>query len=165
MSETYRNIRESDFEDMHASVSTWDVVRQLGSWPWPPSEDFTRSRAKPYEGDGFIWAVCREDRYIGSIALTGEEIGYGLHPDYQRQGIMPRALAKAVEEGFEGLGRSRLVATVWHDNYGSAALLKRFGFTHWLTRYEHAKARGLPVLCHHYRLMREDWKALRDKGE
>lgn len=163
--ETYRDIRESDFDAIHASVQSFDVVRQLGSWPWPPEEAFTRSRARPFRGDGFVWAICREDRYIGSIALTKGELGYVLHPQYHRQGILSRALPVAIREGFEVLDRTSLTAAIWFDNDGSRKLLERHGFTHWMTRYERSRARGLPVITHRYRLMRADWQALSGKGE
>lgn len=157
MTETYRQVRESDFEDMHAGMQTYAVVRQLGSWPWPPQEAFTRKRARPYEGDGFVWAICRDDRYIGSIAVTGHEVGYGLHPDYHRQGIISRALPIAIREGFEVLDRTMLVAAIWFDNPGSRKLLTRHGFQQYCTRYERSRARGFPVITHRFRLLRRDW--------
>ena len=65
---TYRTVRESDFDAMHRIVSHWDVVRQLGGWPWPPDPDFTRTRAQAYKGNGFVWAICDDDRLIGTMA-------------------------------------------------------------------------------------------------
>jgi len=157
MTETYRLIRADDFEAIHDSVTSFEVVKQLGSWPWPPQKAFSRSRAKPYAGDGFVWAICRDDRYIGSIAVTGGELGYGLHHDYHRQGILSRALPIAIRDGFEVLDRPILTAAIWIDNDGSRKLLTRHGFQHYCSRYERSKARGYPVITHRFRLKREDW--------
>ncbi len=73
---SYRNIEERDFDDLLALVSEWEVVRQLGGWPWPPDEAFTLGRSKPYEGDGFVWAICDDGRLVGSIGVTDGSIGY-----------------------------------------------------------------------------------------
>ena len=162
---TYRNVRETDLDAMHDSVSTWPVVRQLGGWPWPPSRDFTKTRAKAYEGDGFVWAICKDDRLIGTVAVTGHEVGYYLHPDHQGQGIMTTSLSRAINAGFEVLERQRLRASTWIDNDASHALLLKFGFFHYQTEYQRSKARGFPVQARRYRLMRDDWQTLRAGGE
>ena len=87
---TYRNIEKRDFDDLFSLVSDWEVVRQLGSWPWPPKEDFTSVRCGPYEGDGFVWAICDDDRFVGSIGVTDGSIGYMLSPAHAGKGIMSR---------------------------------------------------------------------------
>lgn len=160
MAETYRNIRPSDFDDLSALASIWSVVRQLGGWKWPPDPVQIRDRSKPYEGDGFVWAICRNDRLIGSIGVTTGDLGYMLHPDYHGQGVMGRAAYSAVTEAFATTGRDHLTGSTWHDNPASAAVLARLGFVHWQTRYVHARARGLPTLVFHRRLTRAAWEAL-----
>lgn len=165
MTETYRPVRESDFNHLHEIVSNWEVVRQLGGWPWPPQEAHTRQRSKPYAGDGFVWAICRDDRHIGSIGVTGKDLGYMLHPDFHGQGIMTRALTKAIIDGFLVLKRQTLTASTWIDNDGSHALLTNAGFQHFRTDYMRSKARGYPVLTRHYRLTMQDWQTLRAEAE
>ncbi|MDX8353561.1 GNAT family N-acetyltransferase [Cognatiyoonia sp. IB215182] len=155
---THRNIRTDDFEDLHAMVSHWSVTRQLGGWPWPADPDFTRSRCKPYEGDGFIWAVCLDDRLIGSIGVTNGDLGYMLNPAHHGQGIMRHAARTAVDHAFQTSERDHLTGSTWYDNPTSARLLERLGFLHWQTAYIRSKARGFPVLVHHRRLTRVDWE-------
>ena len=156
MAETYRPLRESDLDALHAIVSDWDVVRQLGSWPWPPDRTLSASRARPYAGDGFVWAICRHGRMIGTVGVTNGELGYMLHPDFHRQGIMRRAVARALEEGFSP-GRDTIHAGTWADNDASHALLLSFGFVHWQTTYDRQVARRAPVLGRWYRLTRARW--------
>ncbi|MEL6682282.1 MAG: GNAT family N-acetyltransferase [Pseudomonadota bacterium] len=158
---TYRNIRESDFGNLHAMVSHWSVTRQLGGWPWPADPAFTRSRSKAYEGDGFVWAICAGDQLIGTIGVTNGDLGYMLHPTYHGQGIMTRATRKAVDHAFETQDRDHLTGSTWYDNPTSARVLAKLGFVHWQTCYIHSKARGLPTLVHHRRLTRADWDRLR----
>ena len=158
---TYRNIRPTDFDDLHAMVSYWSVVRQLGGWPWPASNDFTRGRSKPYKGNGFVWASCINARLIGSIGVTNGDLGYMLHPDHHGQGIISRATSKAVDHAFQTTDRDLLTGSTWYDNPTSARILAKLGFVHWQTCYIHSKARGFPALVHQRRLSRADWDRLR----
>lgn len=162
---SYRFIDAADFDDMHAMVSHWSVVRQLGRWPWPSQPAFTQSRCKRYEGVGFVWAVCKDGRLIGNMAVTGGELGYMLQPDVHGQGIGTKAAHDAITKAFADYDWPALLATVWHDNAASAALLRKCGFTHWQTHYEHSLARGLPTLVYRYRLTRTQWDGLRDRAE
>ena len=157
MSETYRDIRPSDLDDLHAVVSVESVTRMLGGWPWPADRAFTKRRATPYDGgDGFIWAICREDRLIGTVGVTGGHLGYMLHPDWHRQGVMRRAVGAALTKAF-GDGAAVVHAGTWHDNPASHALLLTFGFEHWQTTYDRCAARPAPVLGRWYRLLRAAW--------
>ena len=158
---TYRDIRESDLEDLHAIVSHWAVVRQLGGWPWPADRDFTETRCRPYEGDGFVWAICISDRLVGSIGVTNGDLGYMLSPDAHGQGIMSRATRRAVAEAFATTGLTHLTGSTWWDNPASYRVLQKLGFQHWQTRFIHAKARNMPTLVNNQRLERSHWDRLR----
>ncbi len=149
----YRAFRPDDFADLHAIVSHWSVVRQLGRWPWPPQEAFTKSRCKPFEGEGFAWAVCRDGKLIGSMAVTKAEVGYMFAPEMHGQGIAKKALQDAIEAAFNAYEWPVLKASVWEDNPASATVLRSLGFTHWQTYYTRSPTR-LPALVHQYRLPR-----------
>jgi RimJ/RimL family protein N-acetyltransferase len=162
---SYRFLNVDDFDDMHAMVSHWSVVRQLGRWPWPPEPAFTRSRCRPYRGHGFVWAVVQNDRVLGTVAVTGGELGYMYHPDAHGQGIGTKAATDAINAAFADDDWPMLVASVWEDNAGSAALLRKCGFVHWQTHYIRSRARGAPTLVHQYRLPRSVWDDLRHRAE
>jgi RimJ/RimL family protein N-acetyltransferase len=155
---TYRFLTADDYADMHAMVSHWSVVRQLGRWPWPPEPDFTRGRCKPFKGQGFVWAVCIDDRVIGSMAVTRGELGYMFAPEVQGKGIATKSAKDAITKAFADYDWPSLNASVWWDNPGSAAVLRKCGFTHWQTHYTRSPAR-LPTLVHQYRLSRHTWAA------
>lgn len=158
---TYRTINADDFDALHGIVSHWPVVRQLGGWPWPADPTFTRGRCKPYKGKGFVHGVCLNGKFIGSMAVTGGELGYMFAPDGYGQGIATRAASDAITQAFADYDWPELRAGCWHDNPASARVLEKCGFTHWQSRYEHSKARGYPVTTHHYRLTRAAWQRLR----
>ena len=162
---SYRDLREDDFAAMHALMSDWSVVRQLGGWPWPSDAAFTRSRCRPYDGDGFVWAICIDDRLVGTLGVTNGDLGYVLSPRHHGSGIMTRACRHAVAHAFATTDRTYLTGSTWWDNPASYAVLAKLGFQHWQTRYTHAKARGLPTLVHHQRLLRSDWDRLRSWTE
>ncbi len=156
---SYRDLNETDLDAIHAIGSHWSVVRQLGSWPWPPDRAFTQSRCKPYEGSGFVWAICLDGTVCGSVAVTGRELGYALDPSVANQGIMSQATHHAVEHAFSTMDIPCLNAGIWFDNAPSRRVLVKLGFQHWQSRFEHALARGFPVQSHYFRLQRADWTA------
>jgi RimJ/RimL family protein N-acetyltransferase len=162
---TYRAIGAGDFDALHGIVSHWAVVRQLGGWPWPANPSFTQGRCKPYTGTGFVHGVCLHGKLIGSMAVTGGELGYMFAPQTHRRGIATRAAKDAIAQAFAEYDWPTLRAGCWHDNAASARVLTKCGFTHWQTRFEHSKARGYPVITHHYRLTRTAWQRLRTASQ
>ena len=162
---TYRDIRPDDFDAVHDYASQWTVVRQLGSWPWPPKPEFTRSRCQPYAGEGFVWAVCIGTELAGTIGATSGQIGYTFAPRFHRQGIGSRAAKYAVTKAFETYDWDFLYASAWYDNPGSDAVLRKCGFRHWQTHFEASIARGVPTLLRQYRLTRSDWHRLRSTAQ
>lgn len=153
---TYRPMRPTDVDDLHGVVSHWETARMLGGWPWPANKEFTAGRCKPYTGNGFVWAICIEDRLIGNVAVTNGELGYMLHHDYHRQGIMRRSVVRALDKAFSD-GADLVQAGTWDDNPASQRLLESLGFFHWHTNYDRTRARKAPVLGRWYRLSKADW--------
>ena len=154
---TYRAVRPQDFDALHALVSLWDVTRNLGSWPWPPDPEFTAKRCQPFEGDGFLWAICLDDRLIGTVALTRGELGYMLHPDHHGRGIVSRATQDALSYAFNELGMDKVHADIWADNAASKHILTKFGFSLTVEEVVHALARDEPTESETYELTRSVW--------
>ena len=153
---TYRSLQASDLDALHTIVSHFDVVRQLASFPWPPERDFTRTRAQPYLGAGFVWGAFAAGHLIGTVGVTGGELGYMFAPDVWGQGLATEACRVAVGHAFAG-GLTHLEAGVWADNAASLAVLIKLGFRvtgHDLTLN---RARGTMTPGHLLRLDRADW--------
>lgn len=90
------------------------------------------------EKSGIRWAITLKpsDRMIGSCGFhlydrrdSRVEIGYELHAEYWRRGIMSEATEAVLQFCFERLGARRVEADVVEGNAASAALLKKAGFT------------------------------------
>ena len=161
---TYRPLAPSDAERLHQVVSEWSVVRQLGGWPWPPDPAFTAGRCRPYEGDGFVWAVLEDGRLVGTIGVTRyrqwADIGYMYDSTAAGRGIATRAARAAIDHAFDTADLTEIQGSTWHDNPASGRVLQKLGFRHWSTRFERAKARRMPTLSFNYRLSRRTWEAM-----
>ncbi|MEO1646750.1 MAG: GNAT family protein [Chloroflexota bacterium] len=88
---------------------------------------------------GVRWAITfpPDNTMIGSCgfhAYNSEnnhvEIGYELHPDYWRKGIMREAITAVINFCFDDLQVHRVEADVTVGNVASKALLESLGFTH-----------------------------------
>ena len=83
------------------------------------------------------WGVTltSENKVIGTIGYHvidkqhyRAEIGYMLHPDYWRSGIMSEALIATVNFGFEKIGLYSIEARIAPENIASAKILEKNGF-------------------------------------
>lgn len=90
------------------------------------------------QASGIRWAITLKpaEIMIGSCGFhlyepshRRAEVGYELHSDYWRRGIMTEALAAVLRFCFERLALHRVEADVVEGNIASAALLKKSGFT------------------------------------
>lgn len=89
------------------------------------------------QGQGLRWAITLtgDDTLIGTCGfhnLSAEnrraEIGYELHPDYWRQGIMTEAVQALLAHGFAALNLHRIEAFIDPAHHASYGLLVRCGF-------------------------------------
>lgn len=161
---SFRPLGPGDLEALTAIVSEWGVVRNLGTWPWPPDADVTARRAEPYQGEGFVWAVLRHGVMVGTVGVTGPDdqagVGYMIAPAHQRQGIGTLALQAAVAYAFAARPITGLSADIWADNVASARMLTRAGFTMTGSKMELARARGEMTQLHTFHLTRAAWESL-----
>ena len=154
---TYREVGPQDFDALFALVSIWDVTRNLGSWSWPPDEALARERTQPFQGEGFVWVMCKDGAFIGTVSVVRGALGYMLHPDHHGKGIMQNAVRDALSNAFESSGVQEVTADIWADNVASKHILTKFGFTLTVQEVVHALARDEPTESETYRLTREAW--------
>ena len=90
-----------------------------------------------HENQSLYWAICLKgkDKLVGTICLFGfsgenrtAEIGYELHPDYQKKGIMNESLNAVIEYAFSVLNLDSMIASVHKNNDGSIKLLEKNNF-------------------------------------
>lgn len=125
---TFRPLQATDAAALHAIVAQAEVTRQLGPrWPWPADFAFTQSRAQPFHGAGFIWGIFRHGALIGTVGVSGDELGYMLAPAAWGQGYATEACRLTLDRAFAS-GLDRIRAGVWADNLASQRVLARLGF-------------------------------------
>jgi ribosomal-protein-alanine N-acetyltransferase len=148
--------RYHNIAPMHAIESAEELV------------ELRRSRFE--QGTGLYWAIVHRalgDRVIGSCgcyhphrALRSAEIGYELHSDYWRQGIMTEALTAMLdfcygERFFFRLNRVQALTEL--ENQASMRLLQKLGFQEEgvLRAYGLWRGRFQDVRC--FSLLRREW--------
>ncbi|TKC05873.1 GNAT family N-acetyltransferase [Pedobacter frigoris] len=91
-----------------------------------------------HRGMNMIWAITLKEnpeQMIGNLgywrtdlANHRAEIGYMLHPDYWRQGILSEALTAVIDFGFNTMGLHSMCANINPANDASRQLLLKHGF-------------------------------------
>lgn len=136
-----REVRVEDAADLFVLRSDPRVMEHLGRPRATSLQDahdlIARIIHDRNENDGITWAIAVKgnDRMIGTIGfyrLLKEhfraEVGYLLHPDHWRKGIMGEALDAAVACGFDRLKFHSIEAVTDPANTASNALLAKHGF-------------------------------------
>lgn len=158
---TYRGLTVEDLHNLHELVSDWEVVRQLGGFPWPADLAFTATRARPYGGNGFVWGCWLNEAFIGTMAVTDGILGYSFAPAHWGQGYATEAGRLAVQTAFANPDLTALRADYWSDNAGSANVLHKLGFEVVAQTIEMSRARGVLTPSTETRLTRARYDALR----
>ena len=81
----------------------------------------------------FVYGIAREDRLIGFLNETEKdeafiELGYVIHPDWQRRGYMTEALIAAIEALFR-MGYKTVRAGFFEGNDASRRVMEKSGMT------------------------------------
>ena len=138
-----RHITPADHADWLAVWHSPGVLDYLIDFDGRPQSEVAEAIIKwarriVRERSGIRWAITLkpETRMIGSCGFhlyaarhRRAEIGYELHSDFWRRGIMTEATEAVLRFCFEQLDLHRVEADVVEGNVASAALLKKVGFT------------------------------------
>lgn len=138
------------------------------------AERLVEARARLFErGLGIRWAITRGeqgDEVIGSCGYfnlhevyRSVEIGYDLHPDYWRRGMMSEALQAVIAFGFSEafwFGLNRIEALTYVEHEVSAALLRKLGFVEEGIRRESGYWKGQFHDLRAFSLLRRDWERI-----
>lgn len=128
---TLRRARPGDLDDLHAVFSDPAAMRY---WSRPEHETLDETRLwlddmvnSPDDSDDFL--IDHAGRVVGKAgAWRLPEIGFILHPDHWRQGLMSEALTAVIPWLFARHDLPELTAEADPRNAGSLALLGRMGF-------------------------------------
>jgi ribosomal-protein-alanine N-acetyltransferase len=142
-----RPVRVSD-------ARTWREIRVRNApWlrPWEPTNPETplhRSSLGPYiamvramrrearQGQAIPWVVTYGDRFVGQLTVgsitwgsaRSGQVGYWIDEAYAGRGIIPTALAMAVDHCFGVIGLHRLEASIRPENHASRRVVEKLGF-------------------------------------
>ncbi len=165
-----RELRPYDEAALYALRSNETIMRYIGR---PLMTDPSDARVlcetirDAYaQGNTLNWVLCprEQDQLIGNILFhkierehLRAEIGYMLHSDYWRQGLMEEALRRVIRFGFEEIGFHSIYARIDPANAASAALLEKLGFSRVGHLRENYYFNGAFTDTVIYDLLRREW--------
>lgn len=130
---TLRAAKQSDLHDLYAIFSD---KRAMAYWSTPPHDSPERTQQNL---SWMIASVAKQLVYfvldfdgqaIGTAGMHKDnEVGFLLHPDYWRQGIVTEAMQVIIPHIFAVTDVSELTADADPRNIASLNLLKSLGFT------------------------------------
>jgi ribosomal-protein-alanine N-acetyltransferase len=137
-------LRKTTFEDAQSYFELRSNAAAMKHICKPLQTSIEESKAMIYKinemlslNDGISWAVClkTDNIMIGSVSFHRiekehyrAEIGYMIHPDYWRQGIVSEALQAIINYGFNTIQFHSIEAHIDPTNIGSEKLLQKFSF-------------------------------------
>lgn len=138
-----RKLQRTDADEMFFLRTNEDVLRYIGREPTKTiaeAEEFINKINKAVdENESILWGIAflnEPSTIIGTICIWNfqtehyrGEIGYILHPDHWRKGLMKEAINAVVDYGFSILGLHSIEAQLNPENKGSSAVLESTGFT------------------------------------
>jgi len=138
---SFRQINNDDIAEIFFLRSDERAMEFLDSAPAKDFKDalgyIKRANASVEKNEGITWGITLkgEDKIIGYIGFWNLqaahfriEIGYILHPNYWRQGLMSEALQTIIDYAFCKTDLHSIEANVSVDNKASMALLEKNGF-------------------------------------
>jgi len=137
-----RRLEKTDANEMFFLRSNENVLRYIGREPTKTiaeAEEFINMINKNVdENESILWGITflnDPSTIIGTICLWNfkiesyrTEIGYLLHPDHWRKGIMKEAITSVVDYGFSVLGLHSIEALLSPENIASSSVLESTGF-------------------------------------
>ena len=136
-----RRITEADVQEFYWLRNSEEVMKYI-QLPKLESVEKAKERIKTLnegtlKNEIINWAITLkgEQNLIGWILYKNidlinhrAEVGYLLHPDYWRKGIVQEAITCVLDFGFTTLNFHSIEALVNPENEASIALLEKFGF-------------------------------------
>lgn len=136
-----RQITENDVDEFFWLRNSEDVMKYI-QLPKIASIELAKVRIKSLndlteKNEAVNWAITLkgEKKLIGWILFKSidsvnhrAELGYLLHPDFWRKGIVQEAMKAVLDFGFNILNLHSMEALVNPENDASISLLEKFGF-------------------------------------
>jgi ribosomal-protein-alanine N-acetyltransferase len=137
-----REVSLNDAEAMFLIRANKDAMRFVGKPLAKTIADAEELLGRMIEGvknnEGLTWGITFKDneKLIGTIGFWRidkdhyrTEIGYMLHPDHWRKGIISEAMDAVIDFAFRELKFHSIEAQLTPENVGSVKVLEKAGFT------------------------------------
>ena len=164
---TFRHGTSADVEAMHEIVSHWDVVKNLGSWPYPADHGYTTNRIvnQPDRNRGLVGIIRVGDEIIGGMGVVEGDLGYLFGRSAWGKGYATEMGRRLVAYAFDSYAWPQLTSEAHVDNPASGRVLEKIGFEEAGTAMLGCVARGCDVESRQFILTRERWDALRNSRQ
>ena len=137
-----RRLRKNDVQEIFFFRSDEILLKYIGKEPATSireAEEFIiKIESNVNANNAIMWGIALKEnpeKLIGSICYWNiqlenhrSEIGFLLHPDYWRKGIMKEAINKILEYGFGTMGLHSIEGRIHPENIASASVLESTGF-------------------------------------
>jgi ribosomal-protein-alanine N-acetyltransferase len=169
-----REFQPIDAQAVFESLSQEATTRYINRGPMQSlqeAQELVKIRGSLFErGFGIRWAIAlreKTDYVIGSSGFykldkgnRSVEIGYDLHPDYWRQGIITEVLKTVIDFAYSDdffVPLNRIQALTYLDHAASIGLLKKLGFQEEGIRREAGYWKDQYHDLRSFSLLRRDW--------
>ena len=138
---TLNELSSNDAKEIYFLRSNKEVIKYVEHAKAETLKDASDFIIKIINGIAYnnwiLWAIRKKGtkKLIGTICLwnfskdkTTAEIGFVLHPNYQKKGIMMEAAKEVLQFGFSNLKLNVICGEVVNENLSSINLMKKFGF-------------------------------------
>jgi ribosomal-protein-alanine N-acetyltransferase len=173
-------LRQIDLTDAEAIFSIKSLPNVTGKYGRKPhfslsrTEEYIKEIQKDYsELNGLFWCIIvKESNLLAGTACLWNmdlesdmaELGYELHPDYWRKGIMTEALETVISWGFQKFELNRIEACPLSSNTASLGILLKLGFTIEGTLRERIKFNDVFEDQHYLSILRDEWSRRNSKS-
>ena len=137
-----RQLNNDDTNELFFLRSDENVLRLIGKEPAKDIKEveelLTRVNESIRQAESIMWGIALDsvpDKISGTICVWNivkqhhrAEIGYLLHPDHWRKGLMKEAIFKVLDYGFSNMKLHSVEARIKAGNSPSAAVLEATGF-------------------------------------
>ncbi|MCU9595887.1 GNAT family N-acetyltransferase [Caldibacillus thermolactis] len=166
-----RQWKESDSKDLYEYAKS-ELVGPNAGWAPHNSEDESKEVIKLFieENDTYAVVLKEENKVIGSVGLHDrqpdkslvdlkqKEIGYVLNPDYWGRGMIPEAVNRVIQYGFEKLDLDIIWCGHFDFNYNSKRVCEKCGFQYRFKKKNILKRLGnKEVTSLYYSLTKEEY--------
>jgi [ribosomal protein S5]-alanine N-acetyltransferase len=161
-----RPLTRHDAPHLYPVYSSRQAMRYMDT---PPHQSVAETATKIDDlliENALWWSICTKDDgipignigYLGNAGVPG--MGYILHPDYWRQGMMSEAIRAALAYGFTKMSLDRVELWINDKNIASQILAQKIGFRQrgqFRMRYAHQPEAHDKLV---YGIYRYEWEAL-----